>query len=72
MKPQNQKEEILLHLMENNTITSFDAIKEYNITRLADKIYLLRKEGFRIESELKNFTNKFGNVSGYAIYKLIG
>ena len=72
MKPKTQKDEVLLHLILNRTITSLEAIKEYNITRLADKIYTLRKEGFKITSELKKFTNRYGNTSNYATYKLIG
>jgi len=72
MKPTNQKEEVLRHLKEFKQITSFEAIKEYNITRLADKIYQLRKEGFNISSTLKKFTNKYGNTSSYSIYKFVG
>jgi len=68
--PKTQKDEVLLHLQVLKTITSFEAIKEYNITRLADKIYTLRKDGYNISSELKKFTNKYGNVSSYSIYKL--
>ena len=71
-QPKTQKEEVLRHLMTYRTITSFEAIKEYNITRLADKIYQLRKEGFNISSTLKKFTNKYGNTSSYSIYKFVG
>mgnify|MGYP003634630838 FL=1 len=71
MKPTNQKQEILKHLKEFGKITSLEAIKEYGVTRLADKVYLLRKEGFNIETELKKFTNRYGNISTYGIYKLI-
>ena len=72
MTPKTQKDEVLLHLITKRTITSLEAIKEYNITRLADKIYTLRKEGFNISSELKKFTNRYGNTSQYAIYKFEG
>lgn len=70
MIPTTQKEEVLLHLLTYKTITSFDAIKFYNITRLADKVYQLRKEGHNITSTLEQFTNKYGNTSNYSIYKL--
>lgn len=72
MIPKTQKDEILLHLITYRTITSYEAIKMYNITRLADKIYQLRKEGFNITSTLKKFTNKYGNTSNYSIYKFAG
>lgn len=72
MTPKTQKDEVLLHLITYRTITSLEAIKMYNITRLADKIYQLRKEGFNISSTLKKFTNKYGNTSNYSIYKFVG
>ena len=70
--PTNQKEEILKHLIEFGKITSLEAIKEYGVTRLADKVYLLRKEGFNISTEMNKFTNRYGNSASYGIYKLIG
>lgn len=70
MQPKTQKEEILKHLTEFGQITSLEAIKEYNITRLADKIYQLRKERYNISSTLKKFTNRYGNSSSFSIYKL--
>ncbi len=68
MKPINQKEEILKHLKEFGKITSLEAIKEYGVTRLADKVYKLRKEGFNISTEMKQFTNRYGNKAQYGIY----
>ena len=69
-QPKTQKEEILKHLTEFGQITSLEAIKEYGVTRLADKVYLLRKDGFNVKTELKKFTNRYGNISSYGIYKL--
>jgi hypothetical protein len=71
-QPKNQKEEILKHLMEFGKITSLEAIKDYGVTRLADKVYQLRKEGFTINTEMKKFTNRYGNTSSYGIYKIAG
>ena len=72
MIPKTQKEEVLKHLITFGTITSLEAIRDYNITRLADRIYQLRKEGFNISSELKKFKNRYGNTSNYSIYKFVG
>lgn len=42
---------IMQHLEEHGSITSFEAIKEYNITRLAAVVHTLRhKRGMDIES----------------------
>ena len=46
-----QKEEVLNHLKKHGEITSWDAIWEYGITRLAEWIRRLREEGYDIESE---------------------
>ena len=43
-----QKEQILNHLKNHKSITSWDAIMEYGITRLSHHIYCLRNEGFII------------------------
>lgn len=70
MKPTNQKEEILKHLLDFGTITSIEAIEMYGVTRLSDKIYLLRKEGYSILTNSRKFTNRYGNVSTYGVYKI--
>ena len=39
-----QLEQVKLHLEECNTITSWEAIQKYHITRLAAVIYILRND----------------------------
>ena len=39
-----QSEQVKLHLEEYNTITSWEAIQKYHITRLAAVIYILRND----------------------------
>ena len=39
-----QLEKVKLHLEEHNTITSWEAIQKYRITRLAAVIHTLRNE----------------------------
>lgn len=70
MKASNQLEEVRNHLNDFGHITSLDAIKDYGVTRLSDKIYLLRKEGLNIETLNNSFINRYGNHSNYAVYKL--
>ena len=52
--------EIKWHLQEKSTITSWEAIKDYGITRLSAIIFNLRKEGYSIISKTDIVKNKFG------------
>ncbi|MBK2259183.1 helix-turn-helix domain-containing protein [Francisella philomiragia] len=45
-----QIEKVLRHLKEGKTITSFEALKEYEILRLSAVIYVLRNKGYRIDN----------------------
>lgn len=61
---QTQREKVRAHLEKEGNITSWEAITKYKITRLAEYIYELRKEGFEIRTEYR--TNKEGVT--YAVY----
>lgn len=63
-------EKVRLHLIEKGSITSWEAIKLYSVTRLSDIIYRLRNKGMNIISEKINFTDRFGDKSYYANYVL--
>ena len=66
------KEIILQHLQEFGSITSIVAIQLYHCTRLSHYIYLLRKEGYEIESEDVTFIHSItGRKGQYARYRLI-
>mgnify|MGYP003137553937 CR=1 FL=1 len=53
-----QLEQVKLHLEEHNTITSWDAIQKYHITRLSALIWILRHEHkMDINSDWKSNTN---------------
>ena len=56
-KSKNQK--IKEHLQSGKTITSWEAIEDYNVTRLAAIVFNLKKDGMKIES--KDFTEKNSN-----------
>ena len=43
-KQSTQKQQVLAHLKKKKSITSWDAIKLYGITRLAHYIYLLKDD----------------------------
>ena len=65
------KELILQHLQEHGSITSLEAIEKYHCTRLAQYIYLLRKEGYSITDEdvtfIHSITGRKGQYSRYIL-----
>lgn len=68
----NKTKAVMLHLEENGSITSWEAIKEYGATRLSAIIFNLRhKYGMNIISEPYEFVDRYGNKSSYAKYVLI-
>ena len=61
---------VMLHLQNEGSITSWEAIKEYGATRLSAIIYNLRhKYDMNIENEWIDFTDRFGNEARYVNYK---
>ena len=65
------KDIILKHLQEYGSITSLVAIELYHCTRLSHYIYLLRKDGYVIESEDITFVHSItGRKGQYARYRL--
>ena len=70
MNPKNQKEAVLYHLQQFQTITSLEAISEYGATRLSDIIFRLRKEGYNILSLPFIKRNRFGNTVTLSKYYL--
>lgn len=67
----NKTKAVMLHLQENGSITSWEAIKEYGATRLSAIIYNLRyKYGMEIDTEKVEFTDRFGSKASYGKYIL--
>lgn len=60
-----QVNEVLHHLETNGSITSWQAITLYKITRLAEYVRQLREEGFEIESNWEH-----GNGKRWVRYEL--
>lgn len=71
MNPKTQVEKVLIHLIKFGTITSWEAIQTYRITRLSDKILLLRRKGYNIHTINSSHVNKEGIKTEFATYKLI-
>lgn len=62
---------ILNHLKEHGNITSWEAIQNYNCTRLSHYIWVLRREGYIISGTRIPFVHKItGKKSTYMRYEL--
>ena len=63
-----QEEKVLRHIKKYGSISTYDAFKHYNITRLSAKIYnLIHNQGINIKSEYR--TNKKTGCN-YKVYYL--
>lgn len=54
----NQLDVVREHLEEGRSITAIQALREYGIGRLAPKIHLLRKEGYKIKTSTEKAGRK--------------
>ena len=65
----SQCQKVVRHIDKYGSITSLDAIKRYGITRLASRIYELKKyHNFNIEKTIVAVNNKYGQSVHYAKY----
>lgn len=48
-----QEQQVLLHMKTAGTITSMQAFNLYGITRLADRVFKLKKKGYSINKRTK-------------------
>jgi hypothetical protein len=67
--PKTQMEAVIFHLEDNGSITSFEAFKEYGISRLSGIIYDLRhKKNMNIVSQDIQKINRYGNIVIFSKY----
>lgn len=72
-RPNTKQGQVLSHLLEHGSITSWTAIELYAATRLSAIIFNLRDIGektnsFKIITEMVDFEDKLGNKSQFANY----
>lgn len=67
MQQGTQNYKILKHLLEHDSITTFDAFSKYGITRLSGRIYDLKDLGVNIDSTIV-YKKVKGNPVHYAVY----
>jgi hypothetical protein len=66
----SQYEKIKEHLLYKGSITSWEAIQKYRITRLSHYIWVLRKEGYVINDKWETKINENGEVEKWKEYSL--
>lgn len=66
----SQYEKIKEHLLYKGSITSWEAINNYRITRLSHYICVLRKEGYVIDDKWENKIDENGELKKWKVYKL--
>lgn len=71
MKEKSKTQDVLNHLKIYGSISQREAVDYYNLYRLGSVIFVLRKRGYDITTELKPFTSKYGTRSNFAIYHLV-
>ena len=67
----NQIDMIYEHLKTYGSITTWEAIKEYGCTRLSDKIFRLRRDGYKITDEWQEGKNRYGKKIKWKKYILM-
>lgn len=67
-----QVDMVLQHLKDYDSISTWEAIQQYGITRISDKVFRLKKKGYNIISERIIFINRYGKQGTYSKYKLGG
>lgn len=64
----SQKQMVLDYIREFGSITPIDAFRDLGVTRLAAKVFELKKEGHDIDKVIETGKNSFGDRMRYARY----
>lgn len=65
-----QNDQVLVHLLVHEKITSLEAIEEYGILRLGARIWELKKSGWPIKTLLRCGYSRNGEKMVYAEYRM--
>ena len=65
-----QCEQIIRHMEECGTITSWEAMQEYGVMRLASRISDLKKAGIPIHRGKVSQKNRYGETVTFARYSI--
>ena len=65
-----QGERVLRHLKDYGSITQWEAIRDYGITRLGARIWDLKRDGHNIVAERETSVNRYGDKTAYTRYRI--
>lgn len=65
-----QAEQIFMYMKTHGTITTIQASKELDITKLPTRIGEMKRSGIAINTEIVHDVNKHGTPTRYARYSL--
>ena len=65
-----QNERIIRHLTDFGSITTWEAIQEYGITRLSARIFDIKEKGYKIIDQIEQSTNRYGETVNFKRYIL--
>ena len=65
-----QNDMILRHLQDYGSITTWEAIQEYGVTRLSARISDIKDMGYIITDEWQSSLNRYGEMVSYKKYSL--
>ncbi len=64
-----QCEKILNHIDKYGSISSLEAFRDYNITRLAARIHDIEASGTKIDRDTETYENRYGEKVRYTRYR---
>ena len=67
---QTQSDKVLQYIVENGSITPYDAMRDLSCMRLGARIADLRAAGYDIQTDFVTGKNRFGDVTHYARYSM--
>lgn len=68
----NQRQMVIDFIDDNGSITPLDAIREFGITRLASRVYELKKrDGIELKATPETSVNRYGKKVTYARYSRV-
>lgn len=69
-KEMTQEDRVLQFMKDTGSITSWQAIQQFGITRLSAKIFNLRREGHEITNKMIFSKNRYGEPIHFVEYQL--
>ena len=68
MAKTTQMDRVLNYMYAHGSISSLEAIRDLGVTRLADVIFKLKKQGYNIVTRTEKNTNRYNEPVYYARY----